>query len=53
VAGARRHASEYLNVQFETDPDLRLRLYVKMLEEEEQMRKLPAKYRPGSGRSRS
>jgi len=45
VAGARRHATEYLNVEFEKDPELRLRLYVKMLEEEEQMRKLPAKYR--------
>ena len=45
VAGARRHAREYLNVAFEDDPDLRLRHYVKLLEEEDQIRKLPAKYR--------
>ena len=45
VAGARRHAKEYLNVAFEKDPDLRLRHYVKMLEEEDQIRKLPPKYR--------
>jgi tellurite resistance protein TerC len=43
VSAARRHATEYLRC--ETDPDVREEIFGKLLGEEEQLRRLPEKYR--------
>ncbi|NJP89157.1 TerC family protein [Nonomuraea sp. FMUSA5-5] len=43
VSRARRYAQEYLDV--EHDPELRAELFAKLLAEEEQLRRLPEKYR--------
>ena len=45
VAGARRHAAEYVNEGDETDPVERERLFARMLAEEDQITALPMKYR--------
>jgi len=45
VSNARRHASQYLDADFEGDPALRGRIYEKLLDEEETIRGLPEKYR--------
>lgn len=45
VSGARRHAAEYLDEGYETDPSVRQATFEKMLAEEAHMKKLPEKYR--------
>ncbi|MFR9728129.1 TerC family protein [Saccharopolyspora sp. MS10] len=45
VAGARRHATTYLDEGYETDPAIREQTYRKLLQEEQQIAKLPARYR--------
>jgi tellurite resistance protein TerC len=45
VSNARRHATQYLDTNFETDPQLRSRIYDRLTSEEETIRGLPAKYR--------
>jgi tellurite resistance protein TerC len=50
VSAAQRHAAEYLDV--EKDPVWREKIFSKLLAEEEELKKLPEKYRLGSnGRS--
>ncbi|MHC6593184.1 TerC family protein [Arthrobacter sp. C152] len=45
VSGARRHATEYLDLNYETDMAERDKIFTKMVREEEQIRKLPEKYK--------
>ena len=45
VSNARRHASQYLDTDFETDPGLRAKIWDKLVNEEETLRGLPEKYR--------
>ncbi|MFE8887659.1 TerC family protein [Pseudarthrobacter enclensis] len=45
VSGARRHAVEYLDLNYETDMAERDKLFAKMVREEDQIRKLPEKYK--------
>jgi tellurite resistance protein TerC len=45
VAGARRHAVEYLNFQCETDPAEREKIFTQLLAEEDQIAALPMKHR--------
>ncbi|MGH3319894.1 MAG: TerC family protein [Streptosporangiaceae bacterium] len=45
VSGARRHAAAYINVNDETDSAARKKIFDKLLAEEEQIKKLPEKYR--------
>ena len=45
VSNARRHASQYIDTNFETDPQLRSKIYDRLVGEEETMRGLPEKYR--------
>jgi tellurite resistance protein TerC len=45
VSGARRHAVEYLDLNYETDIVERDRIFAKMVREEDQIRKLPEKYK--------
>ncbi|MGH3970413.1 MAG: TerC/Alx family metal homeostasis membrane protein [Mycobacterium sp.] len=45
VAGARRHAIEYLDRRYEADPVERERLFTRLLTEEHQIQALPTKYR--------
>ncbi|MGW0889881.1 TerC family protein [Saccharopolyspora sp. NPDC002578] len=45
VSGARRHATAYLDEGYETDPAVREQTYRKLLSEEEQIKKLPSRYR--------
>jgi tellurite resistance protein TerC len=45
VSNARRHASQYLDTDFETDPQLRSTIYERLQSEEETIRGLPEKYR--------
>ncbi|GAB2675069.1 TerC/Alx family metal homeostasis membrane protein [Saccharopolyspora gloriosae] len=45
VSGARRHATAYLDEGYETDPAVREQTYRKLLSEEEQIKKLPNRYR--------
>ena len=45
VSGARRHAVEYLDLNYETDMAERDKLFAKMVREEAQIRKLPEKYK--------
>ncbi|GAC1455069.1 MAG: TerC/Alx family metal homeostasis membrane protein [Pseudarthrobacter sp.] len=45
VSGARRHALEYLDLNYETDIVERGRIFAKMVREEDQIRKLPEKYK--------
>ena len=45
VSGARRHATEYLDLNYETDMDERDKIFAKMVREEDQIRKLPEKYK--------
>lgn len=45
VSGARRHAIDYLDLNYETDIAERERLFDKMISEEDQLRKLPEKYK--------
>jgi len=45
VAGARRHATEYLNPDYETDATAREALFTRLRTEENEIASLPAKYR--------
>lgn len=45
VSGARRHATEYLDLNYETDMAERDRIFAKMCREEDQIHKLPEKYK--------
>lgn len=45
VSGARRHATEYLDLNYETDMAERDKIFSKMCREEDQIRKLPEKYK--------
>jgi tellurite resistance protein TerC len=45
VSNARRHASQYLDTNFETDPRLRSTIYDRLVGEERTIRGLPEKYR--------
>ncbi len=45
VNGARRHATEYLDLNYETDMVERDKIFARMCREEDQIRKLPEKYK--------
>jgi tellurite resistance protein TerC len=45
VSGAKRHATEYLDLNYETDMAERDKLFARMVREEDQIRKLPEKYK--------
>lgn len=45
VSGAKRHAGEYVDLNYETDIRERERIFDKMVREEEELRKLPEKYK--------
>ena len=45
VSGARRHAVEYLDLNYETDMAERDKIFARMCREEDQIHKLPEKYR--------
>lgn len=45
VSGARRHATEYLDLNYETDMAERDKIFARMCREENQIRKLPEKYK--------
>jgi len=45
VSGARRHATEYLDLNYETDMAERDKIFARMCREEAQIRKLPEKYK--------
>ncbi|XAS64780.1 TerC family protein [Pseudarthrobacter sp. So.54] len=45
VSGAKRHATDYLDLNYETDITERERIFAKMVSEEEQLRALPEKYK--------
>lgn len=45
VSGARRHATEYMDLNYETDMAERDKIFAKMCREEDQIRKLPEKYK--------
>jgi tellurite resistance protein TerC len=45
VSGARRHAIEYLDLNYETDMNERDKIFSAMCREEKQIRKLPEKYK--------
>src|SRR3954454_21506352 len=45
ITNARRHATQYLDTNFEADPELRSAIFDKLVGEEETMRALPEKYR--------
>ena len=45
VSGAKRHAIDYLDLNYETDIAERERIFDKMTGEEAQLRKLPEKYK--------
>lgn len=45
VAGSRRHATEYLNLNYATDANEREELFTRLLTEEDEIAALPAEYR--------
>ncbi|MET4589691.1 TerC family protein [Arthrobacter sp. 754] len=45
VSGAKRHATEYLDLNYETDMNERDKIFANMVREEDQIRKLPEKYK--------
>ena len=45
VSGAKRHAVEYLDLNYETDITERERIFAKMVAEEQQLQALPEKYK--------
>ncbi len=45
VSGAKRHATDYLDLNYEADIVERDRIFTKMVGEEDQLRKLPEKYK--------
>ncbi len=45
VSGAKRHATDYLDLTYETDMAERDKIFARMVREEDQIRKLPEKYK--------
>lgn len=45
VSGAKRHATEYMDLNYETDMAERDKIFARMVREEDQIRKLPEKYK--------
>ena len=45
VSGAKRHATDYLDLNYETDMAERDKIFAKMVREEDQIHKLPEKYK--------
>ncbi len=45
ISGAKRHATDYLDLDYETDLSERARIFTKMTDEEAYLRSLPEKYR--------
>lgn len=45
VSGAKRHATEYLDLNYETNMAERDKIFARMVREEDQIRKLPEKYK--------
>lgn len=45
ISGAKRHATDYLDLDYETDLSERARIFTKMTDEEDYLRSLPEKYR--------
>ena len=45
VSGAKRHATDYLDLNYETDMAERDKIFARMVREEDQIRKLPEKYK--------
>ncbi|MHA7141176.1 MULTISPECIES: TerC family protein [unclassified Arthrobacter] len=45
VSGAKRHATEYMDLEYETDINEREKIFNRMVEEEEMLRQLPEKYK--------
>ena len=45
VSGAKRHAIEYLDLNYETDMNERDKIFAAMCREEDQIRSLPEKYK--------
>ena len=45
MSGAKRHATEYLDLNYETDMAERDKLFARMVREENQLRSLPEKYK--------
>ena len=45
VSGAKRHATEYMDLNYETDMAERNKIFARMVREEDQIRKLPEKYK--------
>jgi tellurite resistance protein TerC len=45
VSGARRHATTYVDLNYETDIAERERIFDKLIHEEQELRKLPEKYK--------
>ncbi|MHA7276710.1 TerC family protein [Arthrobacter sp. HLT1-21] len=45
VSGAKRHATEYLDLGYETNIDEREKIFNRMVEEENMLRQLPEKYK--------
>jgi tellurite resistance protein TerC len=45
INNAQRHANQYLDLDFETDPAIRERNYLRLLTEKAQLGTIPAKYR--------
>ena len=45
VSGAKRHATEYVDLNYETDIAEREAIFDKMVREEAELRKLPEKYK--------
>ncbi|MGO4492839.1 TerC family protein [Arthrobacter sp. 2YAF22_2] len=45
ISGAKRHATDYLDLDYETDLSERARIFTRMTDEEAYLRSLPEKYR--------
>ncbi|GAA1125715.1 TerC family protein [Arthrobacter flavus] len=45
VSGAKRHATEYMDLEYETDINEREKIFNRMIEEEKMLRQLPEKYK--------
>lgn len=45
VRGAKRHATEYMDLDYETDINEREKIFTRMVEEEKMLRELPEKYK--------
>ena len=45
ISGAKRHATEYLDLNYETDITEREKIFARLCAEEEDLRRLPEKYK--------